>query len=164
MSETFGYQLSNDGTLVDAERAAIKAVLDTIPRRPIETVSKEEAVIINPEIGAIYRVGDNCQLVKSFGRDKGDDYVYADDFSGGNRWKRTDWDELVKDAVLVYSPSKPALATRELANRIAEKLFTNGWGKRAERLVLELPDGSDGGGWCEKSAAHEIERVLMGVS
>lgn len=35
----------------------------------------------------------------------------------------------------------------KLANEIVEYLFSNGVGKRARRLVLELTDGRNGGGW-----------------
>lgn len=49
---------------------------------------------------------------------------------------------------------------RALAERIARDLFTNGGGERAQRFVLELPDGRNGGGWIEAAAADRIEDAL----
>lgn len=51
---------------------------------------------------------------------------------------------------------------RVLARRIAEELFTNGAGQFANRLVLELPDGSDGGGLAFGPAIDRIEKALKG--
>lgn len=34
-----------------------------------------------------------------------------------------------------------------IANEIVEKLFINGTGQKAQRLVLELENGKGGGGW-----------------
>ena len=48
----------------------------------------------------------------------------------------------------------------EMARAIAADLFTNGDGSRARRLVLELPNGRDGGGWSEAPAADRIARTL----
>lgn len=47
-----------------------------------------------------------------------------------------------------------------LANKIARDIFTNGAKKRANRLVLELPGGRNGGGWCEMAVADLIDRHL----
>lgn len=47
-----------------------------------------------------------------------------------------------------------------LAKKIAERLFTNGVGDIADRLVLELPGKRDGGGWCRKAAEDRIAEVL----
>lgn len=47
-----------------------------------------------------------------------------------------------------------------IAKRIAKHLFTNGANERATRLVLQLPDGRDGGGWCEKAVRDSIARML----
>ena len=57
------------------------------------------------------------------------------------------------------------MTNRQLAEKIAERLFTNGVGKRAERLKLVIdPKGSeperDLGGWCERAAADQIEKIL----
>jgi hypothetical protein len=49
---------------------------------------------------------------------------------------------------------------KQLACEIAKHLFTNGAGKRAQRLVLELPNLQDGGGWCEAAVVDVIEDHL----
>lgn len=48
----------------------------------------------------------------------------------------------------------------EPARLIAERLFTNGQNERAARLVLELPDKTDGGGWSIKAAYDRIKQVM----
>jgi hypothetical protein len=53
-----------------------------------------------------------------------------------------------------------AMDNRELACKIADYLFTNGAGKHAQRLVLEMPGLQDGGGWCESAVASVIEEHL----
>lgn len=50
---------------------------------------------------------------------------------------------------------------RELAEKIAGDLFTNGFGQEGERLVLELPGKRDGGGWCKRAAIERIEKQLL---
>lgn len=51
-----------------------------------------------------------------------------------------------------------------LAAKIAVELFTDGCGRRADRLQFmhRQPDGSEraGVGWCLKAAADRIEMVL----
>ena len=47
-----------------------------------------------------------------------------------------------------------------LAERIARVLFRNGLGHRARRLVLELENGKDGGGWCKQAVIDQIEKIL----
>lgn len=54
----------------------------------------------------------------------------------------------------------PASANRQLAEAIADRLFTGGFGK-AQRLVLEMPNMQDGGGWSEACAADQIEKLLI---
>jgi hypothetical protein len=49
---------------------------------------------------------------------------------------------------------------RQLACKIADHLFTNGSGKHAQRLVLELPGLKDGGGWCESAVVDVIDDAL----
>ena len=44
--------------------------------------------------------------------------------------------------------------------QIAERLFTNGAGKKAQRLILELPGGSHGGGWCKQAVMDVINDIL----
>jgi len=48
----------------------------------------------------------------------------------------------------------------KLSEIIAERLFTNGAGHKAQRLVLEMENGSDGGGWCKKTVIDQIDRIL----
>jgi len=58
------------------------------------------------------------------------------------------------------------LAYREsgaLAGSIADALFTNGEGEKAERLVLELADKRDGGGWCRKAVEDVIKHELEAI-
>ncbi len=50
--------------------------------------------------------------------------------------------------------------TNKLAIKIADDLFQNGIGVKANRLVLELEDGSNGGGWSKKAAIDRIEMIL----
>ena len=58
------------------------------------------------------------------------------------------------------SPDARRKRLRRLAARIAGDLFTNGAGHHATRLVLELNDGGNGGGWSEKAAADRIYWLL----
>jgi len=51
-------------------------------------------------------------------------------------------------------------SARTLAKRIAQSLFTNAYHQEAQRLVLEMPNGQDGGGWCKSAATDYIERLL----
>lgn len=44
----------------------------------------------------------------------------------------------------------------ELAQAIVDDLFENTFGAKAERLVLELPGGGNGGGWCKSAAKDRI--------
>lgn len=57
---------------------------------------------------------------------------------------------------------KTALSAKIIARRIADKLFTAGNGRTAERLVLELKDGGTkyGYGWCRKAVEDQIELIL----
>lgn len=48
----------------------------------------------------------------------------------------------------------------KLAKLVARTLFTNGSGERAARLVLELSDGRDGGGWNERAVRLRIYEKL----
>lgn len=47
-----------------------------------------------------------------------------------------------------------------IAERIRDAIMTNGNGDEAERLVLELPGGRDGGGWGREALAKQIEAIL----
>lgn len=55
----------------------------------------------------------------------------------------------------------PEGMVRALAESIARGLFTNGFGEHAGRLVLELDDGRNGGGWSELAVADAIEKKLL---
>lgn len=48
----------------------------------------------------------------------------------------------------------------KLADEIVKALFINGAGEEAKRLVLELPDGRDGGGWSQDGAHGAISAQL----
>lgn len=49
----------------------------------------------------------------------------------------------------------------EIANEILNGLFVNGNGDEARRLVLELPDGRNGGGWSRVGAYGQIVTILQ---
>jgi hypothetical protein len=49
---------------------------------------------------------------------------------------------------------------QRLAERIAARIFTNGAGDVAERLVLELKGGKDGGGWGRKPVVDLIAQEI----
>ena len=63
---------------------------------------------------------------------------------------------------------KPDDSARKLARKIAISLFTNGEGKRAERLQLKMlkrraipiSGETDGGGWGFEFAMDDIARVI----
>jgi len=48
-------------------------------------------------------------------------------------------------------------AIEEILNR----LFSNGAGETAKRLVLKLENGRDGGGWCRNAVRDQIRDVLQ---
>jgi hypothetical protein len=54
---------------------------------------------------------------------------------------------------------KPRVSFSE-AKKLANYLFSNGNREHAERLVLELPDKRDGGGWGEHAMAVAIYEFL----
>ena len=47
-----------------------------------------------------------------------------------------------------------------LAAQIADRLFVNGDGEEAQRLMLLSPNGKDLGGFCKRAAIDQIMRVL----
>jgi len=67
--------------------------------------------------------------------------------------------EAVRDALCVRPPETAAL-TRGVAEQIADDLFRNGSGQKAERLVLELSDGRNGGGWCRRAVVDRVNAKL----
>lgn len=59
---------------------------------------------------------------------------------------------------------KTAMERRQaerMAQRIADRLFVNGFGERAERLQLRGVDERDLGGWCRKAAEDQIIAALL---
>lgn len=50
----------------------------------------------------------------------------------------------------------------DLADKIADRLFTNGAGERAKALILQLEDGGNGCGWSREAARKQIIEVLRG--
>ena len=53
---------------------------------------------------------------------------------------------------------------RHIATTIADDLFIDGTGRKAERLVIELRGGIEGGGWCHAAVVDRIERVLLSAT
>lgn len=49
---------------------------------------------------------------------------------------------------------------KRLAAEIVADLFCNGAGQEAKWLVLILPDGRDGGGWCREAATARVEGII----
>ena len=65
----------------------------------------------------------------------------------------------------VDSPAGSAAANIHcLAERIADRLITNGNEDITERLVFELPGDHNGGGWCRASLVREIRQELHAVN
>jgi len=52
-------------------------------------------------------------------------------------------------------------ALKEAAERLARELFTNGFGDKADRLELVLPNNRRVGGWCEEVVVDRIMNVLI---
>lgn len=57
-------------------------------------------------------------------------------------------------------PRKKKTWKELLADEIVKDLFQNGHGGKAKRLVLELEDGKDGGGWDKGSVRAAIIKHL----
>ncbi len=53
-------------------------------------------------------------------------------------------------------PRKKKTWKELLAEEIVEELFKNGAGQKAKRLVLELENGKDGGGWGKRAVSDVI--------
>lgn len=55
------------------------------------------------------------------------------------------------------------MTNRKLAERIVNRLFTNGSAEHAQRLVLTIdtPIKRDLGGWCEAAAVDQVLAVLI---
>ncbi len=47
-----------------------------------------------------------------------------------------------------------------LAQRIADELFTDGSLHTASRLVMEMPNGKLGGGWCRDAVVALVDRIM----
>ena len=52
------------------------------------------------------------------------------------------------------------LKAANIAKQIADELFKNGAGDEAKRLVLELENGRDGGGWGKQVVINIIKEHL----
>jgi hypothetical protein len=52
---------------------------------------------------------------------------------------------------------------RKLAARIADDLFVNGANQKAQRLVIELENGTTGGGWSRLAVTDRVEAILKGT-
>jgi len=52
------------------------------------------------------------------------------------------------------------MKTLKTAERIIDRLFTNGQGDKAKRLMLILEDNSDGGGWGKFAVKNIIEDAI----
>jgi hypothetical protein len=74
----------------------------------------------------------------------------------GNRMKRgLGWPES-KQAW----PARVLKHNRRLAEKIADSLLVNGAAEKAQRLVLELKPGSDGGGLCRQAIVDRVDEIL----
>lgn len=51
---------------------------------------------------------------------------------------------------------------RKLATRIVDQIMTNGTKQKAQRLVLELPDKRNGGGWSRMPLIDRITEIFDG--
>lgn len=54
------------------------------------------------------------------------------------------------------------VAATKIALAVVDRLFKNGAGDRAERLVLESPDGRNLGGWCRGAVRDVIAAAILG--
>jgi hypothetical protein len=74
------------------------------------------------------------------------------------------WDVHRIVATLEYLQAIEAAArelnVEKIASDIVNDLFTNGAGQKAHRLVLELGNGQDGGGWAKRSVRNIIMRYI----
>lgn len=52
----------------------------------------------------------------------------------------------------------------KVADEIVDYLFENGAGQRARRLVLELADGKNGGGWSRQAVRATIISKLKALA
>ena len=73
-------------------------------------------------------------------------------------------DSVARIAEVVELPR--SVPIERLANQIADRLFTNGAGEQADRLVLfkEVVSGDkkcDLGGWCRHAVVHQVLEVLQ---
>lgn len=67
------------------------------------------------------------------------------------------------NAAAEFLEAKPRLHVQALAQRIADRLFTDGSGEKANRLVMSRSDGKLLGGWSKGPAADQIVNVLREV-
>jgi hypothetical protein len=57
-------------------------------------------------------------------------------------------------------PARVRKRNRRLAEKIADSLLVNGAAEKAQRLVLELKPGQDGGGLCRGAIVDRVEELL----
>lgn len=55
------------------------------------------------------------------------------------------------------------MTTRKIAHEIADRLFTNGNGTTADRLVLEKDGAHNFGGWCKQAVIDVIVDELRPI-
>ncbi len=56
---------------------------------------------------------------------------------------------------------KPETTNRALAQKIADRLFKDGFGREADRLVMVRAERC-GAGWCKGAVVDQIEDALNG--
>lgn len=60
----------------------------------------------------------------------------------------------------LFDDAFAAVLVPRLAEAIVEDLFRNGAGEEAERLVMLLQHGRDGGGWCRGAVRDRVTEIL----
>jgi hypothetical protein len=59
-------------------------------------------------------------------------------------------------------PPRVRKRNRRLAEKIADSLLVNGAAEKAQRLVIEIKPGVDGGGLCRHAIRDRVEKILNG--
>lgn len=84
---------------------------------------------------------DADQANKRYGEAYGVDWVYAK--------------KKVKKAT-----NKPTSVEVKIAQKVADRLFKNGFGEKARRLVIEIDDEHTSGGWCKQVVVDHVAQIL----
>jgi hypothetical protein len=71
--------------------------------------------------------------------------------------------ELTESKVGLETVKELIMEIEDVADRIVAELFQNGFNQKAKRLVLELEDNSNGGGWGKKPVKDIIIKHLKSV-